>query len=908
MATTYFSGAICLLALCLCLMATIGSAQLIDRSSGHQIAYLRETLQDRIQDRIMVQAVMAQGAGWQKLSADTSHHVVITVIGEYDDISVPAVHQNITVCSEDPGIHIEIERGNGRFEQLLLSKTPTTLTTNGMGRVSFSIPFTQPHWDIDEENSRGLLPDIFVQTQNMGSQWVLFHADQAAIHKLSTVSAKDIHVIAPSLSDDECERFVEKIQYLTSAMIMNYVQPKSQRRIRRDLSGRPLHVDPIYSQQDVYDPVTNHLRLYQVRLDMVPRRVISLDQQSRIQAHHILRKREVSEPPFWAKDDSSAGRTLAPNVQLKAIWFVSAAWDAISKALHSIGSTIMRFFRSVADLFDWDDILRGVQFQGFFYRVLSDVGYRGLDLLQKKHDTLTGEDWTHGIDKAYAKGVEFFGAHDMTMKQLTRVAKQNRIRMAKTDPTTPSGIPEKGRAFGPDTDARTLFMVDRVVNNMHQIKPDFQHAKLWHDFAFNLRRYINALKDDLVHFAFPPEFYEMKLHEIDTSDSNWLEIGFVKLLGIARSIALYGVGIVKSLTSALLKSGPLYWLVATSAMLLPIKIPFVYDFIVEKIGHNRADFCILDLLNTVGTMFAVPLYKHYNNGTAPFSADDITAITSAKSNELILFTWNHHPLTASNGDKAVETLRLGIYDWINRACVTAIAAIQTMAFNIPMVIGEAVVDKDKDGKIVFQSDSSIAAPSDETLLPQFVNALVNVMFRIASYPMTQLDSDDPAKLGESIDNPDPLFFGSWVSSVYGNMFYMIRPLCKLSTVLTPVVRDPMYPIANLWINLIPTFLYSIPIQVETRRAIADDDKWRMRVYKMGWYDIGATIFSSLSGFLKTNTVLGLPRDEVMKWASFVCDVTLDVMWITRAVVMIKYHIVGLLSSSFQPGSDTAAPN
>ena len=125
-----------------------------------------------IHPKIQVQSVLAEGIGWEGTGAaqETSTHVVIGVAGSENSLRVPYAFRQVHVKSEAP-LACVVEQGQGSFSDCDMSADQVrTFKTNGLGRVSFSVPLDSQLKDCVGSECR--LPALFIRTDYMpADEW-----------------------------------------------------------------------------------------------------------------------------------------------------------------------------------------------------------------------------------------------------------------------------------------------------------------------------------------------------------------------------------------------------------------------------------------------------------------------------------------------------------------------------------------------------------------------------------------------------------------------------------------------------------------------------------------------------------------------------------------------------------------
>ncbi|RKO96224.1 hypothetical protein CAUPRSCDRAFT_12082 [Caulochytrium protostelioides] len=574
------------------------------------------------------------------------------------------------------------------------------------------------------------------------------------------------------------------------------------------------------------------------------------------------------------------------------------AW--IFKMIASIGSRLVFLIEKRRDVFNWQDITLTADFMTYYLTKLGDLGYHGIGLVRKgSHEAFDG--WEQKIDDNAERLISHFGGSDLTARELLKhqkkLARQHGPH-STGDPRSAASIKTPYQAAGEDADAKTLYVADRWLNNFNSVQvstdgPD--HMSKFRSFVDRLQAIALDMLQELKQALTTDHYEEFKLHVLSfTEAASFMDRTLARIINFLRFMLQRGLELIKHVFSVLLNFASVYWTVCMGILRMPLAPSFLTKFWSKTIGGGNLQFTFLDHLALYGSFFATAQHKTYNNLEAPFTKKDMMAIRSSPSHELILYTWNTHPSTSSRGDKVLEHHRLGIYAWIPRQALLAVAATQNMAFNLPLIL----------------YDGTTSNPGRATYIPMVINNMVNVLHRVASYPLTQLTTNDPAAVGKSLDNPNPLFFGFWASSVYQNMFGMIRPILASQVPgFEQLASAPTYGIINLWMAWIPWTIYRIPIQFATGKDIAPHDTYRQIVYQFGWIDILNHMISPLLPFIKRPqgsmndgqySIAAKKFERSKTWFLVSFDLFMVFTMQLRATLMSKHHIVGMLSSSWQP--------
>ena len=97
----------------------------------------------------------------------------------------------------------------------------------------------------------------------------------------------------------------------------------------------------------------------------------------------------------------------------------------------------------------------------------------------------------------------------------------------------------------------------------------------------------------------------------------------------------------------------------------------------------------------------------------------------------------------------------------------------------------------------------------------------------------------------------------------------------------------------------PTTLFALKIQVDMGKDVAPHDNPRQAVVAIGWFEIFGYYFEALLPFVP-GKAFGPQGELVKKYILISKHAAINVANAIKNNIMIGYHIVGMLSSSFQP--------
>ncbi|RKO97417.1 hypothetical protein CAUPRSCDRAFT_10911 [Caulochytrium protostelioides] len=190
----------------------------------------------QVQPRIGVQAFLSNGGGVKGRSAETAHHVVVSVNGVDPDTKAPVQWPcgQVTMHAQAPGISLELEDGDVEregFRTVELGSDPQSFMLNGLGHVSFTLP--AKYQSMTEES---MLPLLYVRMQFMpAGQWVVAHIDLHAQALLKNVEPQHFIAANPQLSEAIAFMASQATKhYMTELQHASVAESRKVRRYRRD--------------------------------------------------------------------------------------------------------------------------------------------------------------------------------------------------------------------------------------------------------------------------------------------------------------------------------------------------------------------------------------------------------------------------------------------------------------------------------------------------------------------------------------------------------------------------------------------------------------------------------------------------------------------------------------------------
>jgi hypothetical protein len=622
---------------------------------------------------------------------------------------------------------------------------------------------------------------------------VVAHIDADVHTKISKLSKAQLEKMHQEVSSERAQDASDTIGHLMSGFSESYPSGASSDYLSHDrhhVLKRNLVVDQGQSSNLAYEEKMNYVGTYLISLPSF----INLEKEHdffkrSLPMRDILRKRMLNQPnsaffsnaaklelgnhtnlDIMALDRSEkefALGTTDKEVILftrqqddhpwkeKLVNSVETAWRAVVRVLKKIGLTIKAVYNALVNSVSWEDISHTVAFLSLFYRKLAPLSLHGMDLIREKYLEMY-HNFTDSTDDFFMRSLKNFGVDDLTFE------KGRNIAMKLGNKTDHMGQ-RKGML---EADAKTLFLHDRIVNNIPNISVNSKEKSLFERLGKIMQEGASSLRDavDLDDFV-----DKAPLHLKFKSHTSVAKMGLAKMINLMRSFVLGTEQFVGNVYAALIQLVPIYWNLAETIMLSPIKIPFVYDFWTKKF-EGRSILSLLDILCFMGGIYGAWQYGLYHNWKGPFTRTDIEVLNSAPNPELLLYTWNHDPRTYAMDDKAKQEHRLGIYDWMQKCHVVVVWSLMNGLYDLALVAEDFLAAANPN-----HVASTVGNPGKLTYIPQVANSLFEMIGPIAQYPFTQLETDDPKEIYESIENPDSRYLGFWFSWVMELFVKAIRP-------------------------------------------------------------------------------------------------------------------------------------
>jgi hypothetical protein len=353
------------------------------------------------------------------------------------------------------------------------------------------------------------------------------------------------------------------------------------------------------------------------------------------------------------------------------------------------------------------------------------------------------------------------GGEDLTLIQMRANAEKAKVQM-KNMKTTEFEMSANTQEFNAsvmdplEADARTHFLHDRVVNNLENA--DLDNVINMHAVT-RMDKVLKELAEAIEGAVSPDILRTAHWHSLKfTKGTSLFKMTLAQMLNFARSLMVISSQVVGHVLEAIMKLLPLYWNIAVEIMFTPLPIPFLAKFW-KHVTKGTGQMTFLDMFTFMGSVYSTSLYKLFNHNKRPFNAKDIAVISKVQDPELLLYTWNHDPMTYAMDSPQLQRHRLGMYAWIPTMTMTLLGTIQTLAFDIN----------------IYRSGGSISNPGVGTRFTQAFSAIASILGRIQGYPFTQLETNDPDVIMKSKLNPDQRFLGFWTFWIIEDVVKFARP-------------------------------------------------------------------------------------------------------------------------------------
>jgi hypothetical protein len=401
------------------------------------------------------------------------------------------------------------------------------------------------------------------------------------------------------------------------------------------------------------------------------------------------------------------------------------------------------------DFFEFNDILNTQMYLSTYYRLLAPLGFRGIDIAQRRYREMLSN-MTTGTHHLFNDIVQKHYGHDITLDSLGPLSAKPYVNNTLTGVVFPpfmhhnhsstvnNGLGDATSVY--TSDARTHMVIDRIVNNIRHIQVLDSSTHNKNNSVVMRFAYINQQMGSALSEAFNDDLFKNAApHIINfTKDANVLDKGLVGIVNLIRTFMTLSEQVLGHALEAIIHLLPHYWNLATGITMLPLKIPFVYEWYTEKFTRGQSDLTLTDLLTLLGGTVATWTYKLYNDNLPPYTSIDVDVLRTNTEPELILYTWGHDPRTSDTNDNVTHTHRLGMHDWIPRTHWATVTSLTTILYDVSMA--------------AYKMD--VRNPGPYTHLPQMFGTLAGVMGRVGYYPFTQLNTSEPERVKNSKRNPD----------------------------------------------------------------------------------------------------------------------------------------------------------
>jgi hypothetical protein len=261
--------------------------------------------------------------------------------------------------------------------------------------------------------------------------------------------------------------------------------------------------------------------------------------------------------------------------------------------------------------FHWADILRTNQFLGLYYRLLSPLGFRGLEIMRHGFHTGMGNA-TGETEAAMDFALQRMGVAAYTpllthksrleegvLRNLT--AKRAAASGGRGAPSIPTKPTDPASADGP-----THFLQDRFTNNIpHMRFRSMQDGHNGNVSFLKLMEILQTVANILTDTLNAEDLAKVAPHILAfTQGTSFLEMGMAQILNFGRTLVLLAGSLFQQLGEALMSVMSAYWDVAIGIMELHLYVPFVTPWIEQHVFWGQGSLTTLDLLTLFGSIFA----------------------------------------------------------------------------------------------------------------------------------------------------------------------------------------------------------------------------------------------------------------------------------------------------------------
>jgi hypothetical protein len=420
-------------------------------------------------------------------------------------------------------------------------------------------------------------------------------------HKLSKVHSEQLLALNPALSHHQAFTAAESISLLMSLSQGSFPVKKS--KAEHSLLAREVQNDLGLS----YDPVKNQLSTYLIYLPTSPsstfltKRFVnasqlhSLIQKRSIESNLSLENMPIRLPTGLVKRNTFVLQNSLDFITLTTrnattgqsgvllytrstdaeqswshflIHTVEEAWLAVCRIFKKLGIALHKVYEAFLDFIRWKEITHTVSFLALFYRKLAPLSLFGLNIVRKKYlESL--QIMKKKTDKTFLHTLKKLGVSNLNYDSAFSKAHQVKNETLGTD--------ELSSPF--DADAKTHFIHDRIVNNMPQIEYDIENKTLFERMGDILKEGATSITESVDRDALKNIFANKLAFKSGTSLA---KMGLAKLMNLLRSLTLGSEQVLGNLYAAFMQLVPIYWNIAESIMMLPLKIPFVYEWLKAK--------------------------------------------------------------------------------------------------------------------------------------------------------------------------------------------------------------------------------------------------------------------------------------------------------------------------------------
>ena len=228
--------------------------------------------------------------------------------------------------------------------------------------------------------------------------------------------------------------------------------------------------------------------------------------------------------------------------------------------------------KGIQDLFNWSDILRTNEYLDNYYKILSPLGLRGMDILSTGYREHLADWFVKGGEHMFDKAIHDLGGRDVTLESLESelkmtAAKATADKMGTNVNATMAALTDPLRS-----DAQTSMIQDRYLNNLPHSRMDNLDDK----FRTRMGDLLEQIANSLVSVVDQDVWNSIKPHVLKFQEGTGLhKKGMAEILNFFRSLAVLSAQVSTRVLDAIIHLMPVYWNLALTLFTFELEIPFV---------------------------------------------------------------------------------------------------------------------------------------------------------------------------------------------------------------------------------------------------------------------------------------------------------------------------------------------